>query len=199
MNNPFNKAFEAVVDAKQDRLRTFRTQEEKEAEKRAFLRSFTEPLLRSVAPAAQSKLKSLRVQPITVKAPQPHELPWPAPRRFWPLGVFFNSEGGLQFSGGALSLTEDGYFTKNPRLSGPEGFEDLLAETYLIAQYPKEGDFFYASPLCVEEGTHRVCIALKDYDLVRVYGFTEYVADQVRKLGIAARTGNGVLWREEWP
>ncbi|ACL42041.1 hypothetical protein Achl_4090 (plasmid) [Pseudarthrobacter chlorophenolicus A6] len=197
MGNPFDDAFESVVKAEQDEVRHANIRETMARQQAAHARSIAEPYLLSIAPAATSKLTSLRVEPITVKGAGRFSA-LSRRKRFWPIGATFNGPDGKisGMPGNMLCLTEDGFFSRNPRLGGQEGFDDLVASAYLIPPSAGYGNVKYETPLCVEQGSDRVCVAFHDYDAADVQEFAQYVANQVVKLERAARTGP--LWGSEY-
>lgn len=182
MNNPFDSAYDALVQREEvNRSRDLQRQDES-ARQQQHARAVAEPYLLSVAPAVRRQLAELQIDPIRGSS---------GAQPYWPLGATFNgTDGNISAMGGhMLCITEDGFFVRDAGLPSREGFEDLLSSLYVIRQQPSYGNVVRESPVCVEENTDRVCVAVHGYEDAIVAEFSDHVAQHVRLLHRASLSG----------
>ncbi|MDO5863403.1 MULTISPECIES: hypothetical protein [Paenarthrobacter] len=86
-------------------------------------------------------------------------------------------------------MTAEGYFVLNPNLPGQQGFAELLDAVYVIRQQPLYSNVEHSAPVCVEDGTDRVCVATHWYDNAILTEFSDHVAEHVRLLHPASQLG----------
>ncbi|TSE15680.1 hypothetical protein B1A87_006965 [Arthrobacter sp. KBS0703] len=197
MNNPFDNAYDAVL--RQDeasRNRDLQKQTDSGVQQQ-YARGRVEPYLLNVAPAVLRRLTELGINPITDSVSS-QAWPAPAPRTkvpYWPLQATFGPDGKITaLHGTQLCMTAEGFFVLNPTLTGHQGFAELLETVYVIRQRPSYNDVRRLAPVCVEDGTDRVCVATHGYDDVIMTEFSDHVAEHVRLLHRAAQLGP--IWNQ---
>lgn len=201
--NPFDAAFGAA-QSRDSHRRTEEATNARAASDRAamdarLIRTVAEPLLRSIAPAAITRLRDLGVPPLMVTDRPPRLEAWQHPVAgpsrslrvgYWSLTAPLTVPGRMA-STPRLYLTEDGYFSIDPGLNGPDGFEELLSSARVLDAHARQG---YGAPgLFVEPESNCVCMGasyyygLHDSTGFKDWDFADYVAEQVLIQGNAKR------------
>ncbi len=163
---------------------------EKEAEESQRLaRSIAEPYLQDLASSIQQKLLDLRI-PLMEPTEESgkgwiNKLMGHRPR-FWRLEDSGYQNSGYWGGDVSLYLSEDGYFTTDPRVSGRKGFEAMMSRIRMVEQpnmrpFPANGEVF------VEPVTRRVLIGVSPPTAslksnYRSYELAPYLADVIDKL-----------------
>jgi hypothetical protein len=145
------------------------------------IRAITDPYFDALAPLVRAKLIALDVAPVKVRQGV----------RYWNLGNgIWDGSGWNGISSTNLALSWDGVFISTYGSGGivaseAAGRQALLSRAFFFDAQDSLSRYMFQGPLCVEQGTSRVCVLVESAGAdegYRARGFADYVGEQVHYL-----------------